>query len=61
MRPVYTQTSEEIDRRIGEIRRARAEAEDPLAICLLGIAIESLELEKAALSHPQPPSNPAPG
>jgi hypothetical protein len=46
---VYAQTIEEIDRKITEIRRAQAEAEDPLAICLLGIAIESLESERASL------------
>ncbi len=46
---MYAQTSEEIDRKIAEIRRAQAEAEDPLAICLFQIAIESLVSEKAYL------------
>ena len=42
-------TAEEIDRKITEVRRAQATAEDPLAICLLEIAIESLVSERASL------------
>jgi hypothetical protein len=45
---MYAQTS--IDRKITEIRRAQAEAEDPLAICLLEIAIESLTSGEHLLS-----------
>jgi hypothetical protein len=54
----YALTAEEIDRKIAEVRRAQANAEDPLAICLLEIAIESLVSERVSLPQSRPPPRP---
>jgi hypothetical protein len=47
------QKCNEINRRIGDLQHARSAADDPLAISLLGMAIDELESDKVALHPPK--------
>lgn len=45
---------EDIDRKINDLRRMLATTNDPLAIALLNMAIESLEAERDSLNAAKP-------